>query len=108
LIWRHRAPLLIFGSDLGESVRANGWGDTTVAPLTAHLSGNDTAEGGASDGYVDGGDGDDRADLGGAPTPASPWSREAAEPGARLPVATKPPSVAQVLTEREQQREPPT
>jgi hypothetical protein len=53
-------------SNLGESVRANGWDDTTVAPLTAHLrGGNDTAEGGASDGYVDGGDGDDREDLGG-------------------------------------------
>ena len=65
-IWRHRAPLLILGSDLGASVRANGRGDTTVAPLTAHLrGGNDTAEGGASDDYVDGGDGDDRGDLGG-------------------------------------------
>jgi Ca2+-binding RTX toxin-like protein len=59
-------PLLVYGSDAGESVRANGWGGTTVAPLTAFLGGgDDTVEGGASDDYVDGGDGTDTANLGG-------------------------------------------
>ena len=59
-------PLLVYGSDAGESVRANGWGDTTVAPLTAYMGGgDDTVEGGASDDYVDGGDGTDTANLGG-------------------------------------------
>ena len=59
-------PLLVHGSDAGESVRANGWGGTTVTPLTAYMAGgDDTVEGGASDDYVDGGAGTDTADLGG-------------------------------------------
>jgi Ca2+-binding RTX toxin-like protein len=59
-------PLLVHGSDAGESVRADGWGATTGAPLTAHMGGgDDTVEGGASDDYVDGGEGTDTADLGG-------------------------------------------
>jgi len=58
-------PLLVHGSDLGESVRANGWGSTSETPLTAYMGGgDDTVEGGASDDYVDGGDGTDTANLG--------------------------------------------
>jgi Ca2+-binding RTX toxin-like protein len=57
-------PLLVHGSDAGESVRANGWGGTTVAPLTAFMGGgDDTVEGGASDDFVDGGAGTDTAQL---------------------------------------------
>jgi len=59
-------PLLVDGSDAGESVRATGWGGTTVAPLTAYMGGgDDTVEGGASDDYVDGGAGTDTANLDG-------------------------------------------
>jgi hypothetical protein len=59
-------PLLVYGSDLGETVRADGWGGTSGTPLTAYLGGgDDTVEGGASDDVVDGGDGTDTADLGG-------------------------------------------
>ncbi len=59
-------PLLVYGSDLGESVRANGWDGTSDTPLTAYMAGgDDTVEGGASDDYVDGGDGTDTANLGG-------------------------------------------
>ena len=59
-------PLLFYGSDLGESVRANGWGGTSGTPLTAFMGGgDDTVEGGTSDDYVDGGDGTDTANLGG-------------------------------------------
>lgn len=59
-------PLLVYGSDLGESVRAGGWDGTSSTPLTAYMAGgDDTVEGGNSDDYVDGGDGTDIADLGG-------------------------------------------
>jgi Ca2+-binding RTX toxin-like protein len=58
--------LLVYGSDLGESVRANGWGQTSTAPLTAYMGGgDDSVEGGASDDYVDGGAGTDTVHLGG-------------------------------------------
>lgn len=59
-------PLLVYGSDLGESVRAGGWDGTSSTPLTAYMAGgDDTVEGGNSDDFVDGGDGTDIADLGG-------------------------------------------
>ncbi len=59
-------PLLVHGSDAGETVRANGWGATPDTPLTAYMGGgDDTVEGGASDDYVDGGAGTDSANLGG-------------------------------------------
>jgi Ca2+-binding RTX toxin-like protein len=59
-------PLLVQGSDQGESVRANGWDGTSETPLTAYMAGgDDMVEGGNSDDYVDGGDGTDTADLGG-------------------------------------------
>jgi len=59
-------PLLVQGSDLGESIRADGWGGTTGTPLTAHMGGgDDTVEGGASDDFVDGGEGTDTVNLGG-------------------------------------------
>ena len=57
-------PLLVYGSDAGETVRAVGWGWTAAAPLTAYMGGgDDTVEGGASDDYVDGGVGTDTANL---------------------------------------------
>jgi Ca2+-binding RTX toxin-like protein len=59
-------PLLVHGSDAGESVRADGWDSDSDVPLTAYMGGgDDTVEGGASDDYVDGGDGTDTANLGG-------------------------------------------
>jgi Ca2+-binding RTX toxin-like protein len=59
-------PLLVHGSDQGESVRAGGWDGATDTPLTAYMAGgDDTVEGLNSDDYVDGGDGTDTANLGG-------------------------------------------
>jgi Ca2+-binding RTX toxin-like protein len=58
-------PLLVDGSDAGETVQAHSWGDNPDAPVAAHMGGgDDTVEGGAGDDYVDGGDGTDTADLG--------------------------------------------
>lgn len=59
-------PLLVYGSDLGETVQAHSWGNYAGAPVTASMGGgDDTVEGGAGDDYVDGGDGTDTANLGG-------------------------------------------
>jgi Ca2+-binding RTX toxin-like protein len=59
-------PLLVHGSDQGESVRAGGWDGATDTPLTAYMAGgDDTVEGLNSDDYVDGGDGTDTANLAG-------------------------------------------
>jgi hypothetical protein len=59
-------PLLVHGSDAGETVQAHSWDDNPDAPVTAYMGGgDDTVEGGAGDDHVDGGDGTDTANLGG-------------------------------------------